>query len=60
MKKRLRLIPDLASDLAVLAGAALFSYGAWLAWHPLGFMVGGLLLSSVAFLYGYRRQGTSR
>jgi hypothetical protein len=31
-------------DVAVLAGAATFTYGAWLAWRPAGFMFAGLFL----------------
>lgn len=32
------------NSLCIFAGAALFAYGLWLAWHPLGFITGGLIL----------------
>jgi len=32
-----------APDLLLIAGAAAVSYGAWLAYPPLGFVVGGVL-----------------
>ncbi len=31
-------------DVLLIAGAASLSFGAWLAWPPAGFMVGGSLL----------------
>lgn len=45
-----------ALDIGVLAGAALCDYGLYLAWHPLGFITGGLILASACFLAGYDRQ----
>jgi hypothetical protein len=30
--------------LAEIAGLLALAYGCWLAWHPLGFVVGGLVL----------------
>ena len=36
--------PKLLRDLAGLAAVAAISYGAWLAWPPAGFMVGGALV----------------
>jgi hypothetical protein len=41
-------------DLLFLVGAAVFAFGFWLAWHPLGFIVGGLTLAAFAFFGGYR------
>lgn len=38
------------TTLLELAGFALIAYGCWLAWSPLGFIVGGALLALVAFL----------
>jgi len=35
---------DLLTDAFILGGSFLVAYGAWLAWVPSGFMVGGLLL----------------
>lgn len=42
-------------DGTLVFGAGVFSYGCWLAWHPLGFILGGLLIAIAAFLNGYRR-----
>ncbi len=50
MRKFTAAIGALLVDLAGLAGAALLSYGAWLAWHPAGFMLGGALLLAGAVL----------
>ncbi|MCR4300899.1 MAG: hypothetical protein NUV51_04750 [Sulfuricaulis sp.] len=38
-----KIYPWLA-DALLLGGSAGLSYGAWLAWAPAGFMVGGALL----------------
>ena len=35
-----RIVPD----VLLIAGAAIVSFGAWLAWPPLGFVVGGFLI----------------
>lgn len=32
------------ADALMVAGAGSMSYGAWLAWAPAGFLVGGVLL----------------
>lgn len=37
-------VAAIAEVLMLLAGAGLVSYGAWLAWHPAGFLLGGLQL----------------
>lgn len=34
----------LLPDALLLAGAGIFSYGAWLAWAPAGWLVAGALL----------------
>lgn len=34
--------------LFVLIGVALIAYGAYLAWQPLGFIIGGILLTGFA------------
>ena len=49
-----------AWDLGMLAGAGAFTFGLYLAWHPLGFIAGGLLLGAVCFFSGYdqQRRGT--
>lgn len=49
------MLPILANDGAGIGGAAIFSYGAWLAWHPVGFLVGGALLMAIAWLNGRAR-----
>lgn len=38
------------TTLLELAAFILMSYGFWLAWPPLGFIVGGALLALVAYL----------
>lgn len=55
LKKRAAAVKEseLLWDLLLLAGAALFVYGMALAWRPLGFILGGLLLAVAAFLNGY-------
>lgn len=47
-------------DLALLAGLGLLSYGCWLAWHPLGFIVAGVLVGAAAFLSGYQPKRGNR
>jgi hypothetical protein len=37
-------VRDALTTLGELLGALIFSFGAYLAWHPLGFMVLGALL----------------
>lgn len=39
------------NDLFVVCGLALAAYGFWLAWHPLGFILGGLMLIITGILY---------
>jgi hypothetical protein len=38
------------TDLVVIAGLAAMSYGFWLAWPPLGFILGGLLAAAAGIL----------
>jgi hypothetical protein len=47
------------AGIAVLLGAAIFSYGFGLAWRPLGFITAGLSLSVVGVLVG-RNAGRRR
>jgi hypothetical protein len=42
--------PSLARDAAGLSGCGFVSYGAWLIYHPAGFIIGGLFLMVGAFL----------
>lgn len=39
-----RAVPKLLRDLVGLGAVASISYGAWMAWPPAGFMVGGALV----------------
>ena len=41
---------SLAREIAGVVGVGLASYGAWLAYHPAGFMVAGSLLIAGAAL----------
>jgi hypothetical protein len=43
-------MPGLVRDLAGLGGVGLVSYGAWLIYPPVGFIVGGSLLIVGALL----------
>lgn len=38
------------TTLLELIAFGLIAYGCWLAWEPLGFIVGGVLLALVAYL----------
>ncbi len=40
------------ADAAMLLGVGAVSFGFWLAWRPLGFIVGGLALAALGMLYG--------
>jgi hypothetical protein len=44
----------LACDVVTIAGFVVFAYGLWLAWKPLGFIVGGLAIAAGAFFMGYQ------
>lgn len=50
------LLLRIACNIVFLAGFAGLVYGLWLAWHPLGFILGGLLLAAGAFFYEYNLQ----
>jgi hypothetical protein len=52
----LAFVRKIGFDLLFLCGCALLAYGFWLAWHPLGFIVGGLLLAAVSFFLGYNNR----
>jgi hypothetical protein len=45
----------IAIDLGETTGLAVFVYGLWLAWHPLGIIIGGLILALICILVGYGR-----
>ena len=42
---------SILAGLVFLAGLGLFAYGCWLAWHPLGFIMGGLVLTAGALFF---------
>ena len=44
----MKLTKDILVILIVLIGVVSIAYGAYLAWQPLGFIVGGLLLTGLA------------
>jgi hypothetical protein len=43
-------LSTVALDVAGLVGVGLVSYGAWLAYRPAGFIIGGALLIAAAVL----------
>lgn len=54
------MLSEWLTGLVLLLGAACFSFGAWLAWHPAGYMIAGLLLGVPAFLLLYGREARQR
>lgn len=50
-----KLVADHALDALFLAGSAVFVYGFWLAWRPLGFIVAGFIVAGFSFFLGYGR-----
>jgi hypothetical protein len=46
-------LKNAALDAGVVAGVAVCCYGLWLAWHPLGFIVGGLSVAAGSFVMAY-------
>lgn len=42
-------------DLVVIAGACLLTVGCWMAWAPLGGIVGGICLIGLGLLGAYRK-----
>ncbi|HJG38265.1 MAG TPA: hypothetical protein K8V44_00485 [Staphylococcus saprophyticus] len=44
----MKLTKDILVILFVLIGVLSIAYGAYLAWQPLGFIIGGLLLTGLA------------
>lgn len=47
-------VPAIVRDAIGLTGFGLVAYGAWLAWHPAGFLVGGAVAVLTAWLLGLR------
>lgn len=44
----MKLTKDILVILFALIGVVSIGYGAYLAWEPLGFIIGGLLVTSLA------------
>jgi hypothetical protein len=49
---------DIAREAAGLAGATLIAYGAWLAFPPAGYIIGGMLLMAGAVLSACSPRGS--
>lgn len=60
MAQRQSEFKSVLCDAMVPAGIAAISYGFWLAWRPLGFIVGGLALSALGILLGRSIAGQRR
>ena len=50
-----KLVISCLWNLLFLAGAALVSFGLWLAWHPLGFIAAGLVLAILGYGGGFEQ-----
>jgi hypothetical protein len=42
-------------DMVLLLGVAALAYGFWLAWRPLGYIVGGLMLAAIGIFLDRNR-----
>jgi len=49
VKRLVRSVHNHVPDGVFIAGSGLTSYGFWMAWPPLGFIVGGLAVIFLAF-----------
>jgi hypothetical protein len=58
--KILNLVREHALDVVFFIGVAVFSFGFWLAWRPLGFIVSGLVIAAFSFFADYRRSRSDR
>jgi hypothetical protein len=56
MKKLSVFLPD----AVLLLGVAVLAYGFWLAWRPLGYIMGGLMLAAVGLFLDRGRAVESR
>ena len=59
-KKKQDQRAKLALDLGAIAGAGAFTFGFWMYSHPLGPIVGGLLVALGCVFAGYDRARSSR
>jgi hypothetical protein len=55
-----RAVGESVRDLAAYAAAGAISYGAWLAYRPAGFIVGGTLVLVGLYLYEAGRRQVDR
>lgn len=58
----MKLTKDILVILFVIIGVVSIAYGAYLAWEPLGFIIGGLLLTGLAVTIDepFRKGGGNR
>lgn len=58
----MKLTKDVLVILFVIIGVVSIAYGAYLAWEPLGFIIGGLLLTGLAVTIDepFRKGGGNR
>lgn len=58
----MKLTKDILIILFVIIGVVSIAYGAYLAWEPLGFIIGGLLLTGLAVTIDepFRKGGGNR
>lgn len=58
----MKLTKDILVILFVLIGVVSIAYGAYLAWPPLGFIVGGILLTGFAMTIDepFKKGGVNR
>lgn len=54
-----RRVPHVLVDGMGFAGAGAIAYGAWLIYVPAGFLVGGVLLMALSFLFGRKLEAGS-
>jgi len=59
-KQRVQNIARSIGAAILCGGIAAFTRGAWLAWHPAGWMVAGLAVASPAFLWLYNDVRSSK
>ncbi|MDT3959527.1 hypothetical protein [Staphylococcus kloosii] len=58
----MKLTKDILVILFVIIGVVSIAYGAYLAWEPIGFIIGGLLLTGLAVTIDepFRKGGGNR
>jgi hypothetical protein len=58
--KRTELAISMLFDCLVVAGTCVCCYGLWMAWHPLGFIVGGGAGVAAGIFLGYNAKAPRR